>query len=141
MFNEAGLIIAEYLARGMVQSLLVLTPASLVSQWQSELNDKFNISTITTDNRDPQQPIDEFWTNNKRIIASLNTAKSAKHYPHVTSRTWDLVVVDEAHHLKNRTTLMISLNLSRIFNSFKKLLDILQSKYHEIPIPFLMYFP
>ncbi|MHC5821166.1 MAG: DEAD/DEAH box helicase [Nostoc sp.] len=102
---EAGLIIAEYLARGMVQSLLVLTPASLVSQWQSELSDKFNISTITTDNRDPQQPIDEFWTNNPRIIASLNTAKSAKHYPHVTSRTWDLVVVDEAHHLKNRTTL------------------------------------
>lgn len=102
---EAGLIIAEYLARGMVQSMLVLTPASLVSQWQSELNDKFNISTITTDNRDPQQPIDSFWTDNKRIIASLNTAKSAKHYPHVTSRTWDLVVVDEAHHLKNRTTL------------------------------------
>ncbi len=102
---EAGLIIAEYLARGMVQSLLVLTPASLVSQWQSELNDKFNIATITTDNRDPQQPIESFWTDNPRIIASLNTAKSAKHYPHVTSRTWDLVVVDEAHHLKNRTTL------------------------------------
>ncbi|MCW5319519.1 DEAD/DEAH box helicase family protein [Nostoc sp. KVJ3] len=102
---EAGLIIAEYLARGMVQSMLVLTPASLVSQWQSELSDKFDIATITTDNRDPQQPIDEFWTNNPRIIASLNTAKSAKHYPHVTSRTWDLVVVDEAHHLKNRTTL------------------------------------
>jgi SNF2 family DNA or RNA helicase len=102
---EAGLIIAEYLARGMVKSILVLTPASLVSQWQSELSDKFNIATITTDNRDPQQPIDEFWTNNPRIIASLNTAKSAKHYLHVTSRTWDLVVVDEAHHLKNRSTL------------------------------------
>jgi SNF2 family DNA or RNA helicase len=102
---EAGLIIAEYLARGMVQSLLVLTPASLVSQWQSELSDKFNIATITTDNRDPQQAIESFWADNPRIIASLNTAKSAKHYPHVTSRTWDLVVVDEAHHLKNRTTL------------------------------------
>ncbi len=102
---EAGLITAEYLARGMVQSLLVLTPASLVSQWQSELSDKFNISTLTIDNRDPQQPIESFWTDNPRIITSLNTAKSVKHYPHVTSRTWDLVIVDEAHHLKNRTTL------------------------------------
>jgi SNF2 family DNA or RNA helicase len=102
---EAGIICAEYIARGMVQSLLVLTPASLVSQWQLELNDKFNISTITTDNRDPQQPIEDFWTENPRIVASLNTAKSAKHFSHVTSRTWDLVVVDEAHHLKNRSTL------------------------------------
>ena len=102
---EAGMIVAEYMARGMVRSLLVLTPASLVSQWQIELSEKFNITTITTDNRNPQQPIEEFWINNPRIIASLNTAKSAKHYPHVTSRNWDLVVVDEAHHLKNRTTL------------------------------------
>jgi SNF2 family DNA or RNA helicase len=102
---EAGLICAEYLARGMVNSLLVLTPASLVSQWQQELGEKFNITTVTTDDRDPQQPIEEFWTAHPRIIASLNTAKSAKHFAAVTDRTWDLIVVDEAHHLKNRTTL------------------------------------
>ncbi|MBO3464018.1 SNF2-related protein, partial [Aetokthonos hydrillicola] len=53
---EAGLIIAEYLARGMVRSLLVLTPASLVSQWQQELSDKFNISTITTDTSSAVKP-------------------------------------------------------------------------------------
>ncbi len=102
---EAGLIIAEYLARGMVRSLLILTPASLVSQWQLELSEKFNISTITTDARDLQQAPEEFWTENPRIVASINTAKSAKHYAFVTNRAWDLVVVDEAHHLKNRSTL------------------------------------
>jgi SNF2 family DNA or RNA helicase len=102
---EAGLIIAEYLARGMVRSLLILTPASLVSQWQLELSEKFNISTITTDARDLQQAPEEFWTENPRIVASINTAKSAKNYAFVTNRAWDLVVVDEAHHLKNRSTL------------------------------------
>jgi SNF2 family DNA or RNA helicase len=102
---EAGLIIAEYLTRGMVKSLLILTPASLVSQWELELSEKFNISTITTDTRDPQQSIEDFWKNTPRIVASLNTAKSAKHYAHVTGRSWDLVVIDEAHHLKNRNTL------------------------------------
>lgn len=102
---EAGLICSEYLARGQIQSILVLTPASLVSQWQSELASKFNIDTITTDDKLLQQNTEEFWTNNPRIIASLNTAKSAKHYPHVTQRSWDLVIVDEAHHLKNRNTL------------------------------------
>ncbi|MBP5973601.1 DEAD/DEAH box helicase family protein [Brasilonema sp. CT11] len=102
---EAGLIISEYLARGMVQSILVLTPASLVSQWQGELASKFGISSITTDDDSRQQNPEEFWTANQRIVASLNTAKSVKHYPLVTSRNWDLVVVDEAHHLKNRNTL------------------------------------
>ncbi len=102
---EAGLILSEYLARGMIQSILVLTPASLVSQWQLELSEKFNIDTVTTDSDARQQNPEEFWTSHPRIIASLNTAKSPKHFDFVTQRSWDLVIVDEAHHLKNRSTL------------------------------------
>jgi SNF2 family DNA or RNA helicase len=101
---EAGLICCEYLARGMIQSLLILTPASLVSQWQLELKSKFAIDTVTTDDKQLQYP-DEFWSTNNRLIASLNTAKSSKHFNLVTTRNWDLVIVDEAHHLKNRSTL------------------------------------
>ncbi len=102
---EAGLILSEYIARGMIQSILVLTPASLVSQWQLELSEKFNIDTVTTDSDARQQNPEEFWTSHPRIIASLNTAKSTKHFDIVTQRSWDLVIVDEAHHLKNRSTL------------------------------------
>jgi SNF2 family DNA or RNA helicase len=102
---EAGLILSEYLARGMIQSLLILTPASLVSQWQLELSSKFGIDTVTTDDKQLQLNPDEFWRTNNRLVASLNTAKSAKHFNLVTTRNWDLVIVDEAHHLKNRSTL------------------------------------
>ena len=102
---EAGLILSEYLARGMIQSLLILTPASLVSQWQQELQTKFGIDTVTSDDKQLQLNPDEFWRTNNRLIASLNTAKSAKHFNLVTTRNWDLVIVDEAHHLKNRSTL------------------------------------
>ncbi|MEI2578543.1 DEAD/DEAH box helicase [Scytonema sp. PRP1] len=134
---EAGLILSEYLARGMVQSILVLTPASLVSQWQGELASKFGISSITTDDDSRQQNPEEFWTANQRIVASLNTAKSAKHYPLVTSRNWDLVVVDEAHHLKNRNTLnwklvnalnkrfMLMLTATPVQNSLVELFNLL----------------
>ncbi|MCG8362281.1 MAG: DEAD/DEAH box helicase, partial [Pseudanabaenales cyanobacterium] len=45
------------------------------------------------------------WLSHDRIVASINTAKHTTHFAHVTSREWDLVVVDEAHHLKNRKTL------------------------------------
>ena len=99
---EAGIIIKEYLVRKQIKSLLVITPATLVSQWQSELESKFDISTITTDQREcsPQ----EFWSNHQKIVASINTAKHQKHQEFVTSKAWDLVVVDEAHHLKNKRT-------------------------------------
>jgi SNF2 family DNA or RNA helicase len=100
---EAAIICKEYLARGQIKSLLVLTPATLVSQWQMELEEKFAIATITTDERDSSP--EEFWHLNDRIVASINTAKHKSHFPLVTSRDWDLVIVDEAHHLKNRRTL------------------------------------
>ena len=100
---EAGLICQEYFARGQIKSLLVITPATLVSQWQMELSSKFGISTITTDERDSSP--EEFWHLNECIVASINTAKHKSHFDHVTAREWDLVIVDEAHHLKNRRTL------------------------------------
>jgi len=59
--------------------------------------EKFNINTVTTDDKQLQQNPEEFWTSHHRIV-SLNTAKSPKHYP---QRNWDLVIV-EAHHLKNQ---------------------------------------
>ncbi|WP_144481627.1 SNF2-related protein, partial [Bacillus subtilis] len=38
---EAGLILKEYMVRGLVKKVLILVPASLVSQWAYELNTKF----------------------------------------------------------------------------------------------------
>ena len=99
---EAGIICKEYLCRGMIKSLLVLTPATLVSQWQCELAEKFAIETVTSDAR--QETPEELWNLNEQIVASLSAAKHKSHWDHVTGREWDLVVVDEAHHLKNRST-------------------------------------
>ena len=101
---EAGMLMKEYLLRGMVKNILILAPAPLVSQWQEEMAQKFDIMFATTDDPLFSADPDRFWRGSF-IIASIHTAKSSKNFSRVAANFYDLVVVDEAHHLKNRNTL------------------------------------
>jgi len=101
---EAGMLMKEYLLRGMVKNILILTPAPLVSQWQEEMAQKFDIVFATTEDPLFSADPDRFWRGSF-IIASIHTAKSSKNFTRVAGNFYDLVVVDEAHHLKNRNTL------------------------------------
>jgi len=101
---EASIVLKEYIQRGMVKSALILTPTSLVSQWKEELRTKFGLDFPSTDDPDCRTKGDRFWQE-PFILASINLAKSTKNFSHVTAREYDMVIVDEAHHLKNRSTL------------------------------------
>lgn len=101
---EAGMVLKEYLLRGMVRKILVLTPPSLVSQWREELETKFGLDFITTEDPSYREGAEDFWRRHDRIIASLHTAKSRKNIDAITSIDYDLVIVDEAHGLRNRRT-------------------------------------
>lgn len=101
---EAGLILKEYMMRGLVRSALVLVPSSLVPQWHEELQNKFGVPFTTTSDALFKQDPDRFWEG-PFILASIQTAKSKRHFDAVTSRSYDMLIVDEAHHLKNRSTL------------------------------------
>ncbi|HLA28791.1 MAG TPA: SNF2-related protein [Syntrophales bacterium] len=100
---EAGMLIKEYLLRGMVRNVLILVPAPLVSQWQEEMEVKFGVSFLSTDSPDFTKDPETFWKQ-RFLIASLGTARSDRNMPMVLRQFYDLVVVDEAHHLRNRTT-------------------------------------
>jgi SNF2 family DNA or RNA helicase len=101
---EAGMVLKEYVQRGMVKSALILTPTPLVSQWQEELKAKFALDFASTDDPDFRKPNQAFW-DLPFILASINQAKSKRNVDAVTRREYDMVIVDEAHHLKNRNTL------------------------------------
>ncbi len=101
---EAGMLMKEYLMRAMVKNVLILTPAPLVSQWKEEMRAKFGIEFMTTDDSEFMKDPINFWKH-RFIIASINTAKSSKNMAVVTERFYDPVIIDEAHHLRNRTTL------------------------------------
>ncbi len=94
---EAGLILKEFLIRGLVQKVLILAPASLVNQWALELNKKFLIPALTAGKRTN-------WQAANIIITTLDTAKREPHRSAILEQNYDFVIVDEAHKLKNHQT-------------------------------------
>ncbi len=100
---EAGMLIKEYLMRHMAKSVLILTPPALVSQWKEEMQVKFGLEFKTIDDADFSEDPGKFWKA-RLIIASIHTAKNQKNLPLIAGQFYDIVVVDEAHHLRNRAT-------------------------------------
>ena len=101
---EAGLILDELHLRGLARSLLILVPPSLIEQWQGEMRRKFSLEFISHDDPAFREGGAAAWTEHDRIIASYHTAKREPHRSAILGRKWDMVVIDEAHHLRNRTT-------------------------------------
>ena len=94
---EAGLILKEYMIRGLVKKVLILVPASLVSQWAMELNTKFHIPAIA-------QRKSYVWEQCDVVVSSIDTAKRAPHRDIINNLNYDLIIIDEAHKLKNNKT-------------------------------------
>ena len=101
---EAGMLLKEYTMRGMAKNILILTPPSLVTQWKEEMAVKFGFNFVSTDDQEFSSDPKSFWQN-PFVIASIHTAKNKRHAPVVTAIHYDIVVVDEAHHVRNRRTL------------------------------------
>lgn len=99
---EAGLILCQYWAERK-RRLLVICPASLRKQWSLELAEKFNLPTTVLDAatyRRAQRDGDPspFLTEGV-VIVSYNYASRMQ--AEVRAVAWDLVVIDEAHKLRN----------------------------------------
>lgn len=101
---EACLLLREYLLRGMARRVLILVPAPLVSQWHEELSSKFDLE-FTIPPKGVAADRAEFWSGHDCVLASLAFVKTKKRSAVVAAQPWDLVIVDEAHHCKNRATL------------------------------------
>src|SRR5262249_39426691 len=98
---EAGLILWPLLARDRVRRLLVLCPASLVEQWQYRLRTMFDIR-LTAYATAVDTDAGEFWGSNHQVVASLETLRrdqQGRWRRLLESPSWDMLIVDEAHHL------------------------------------------
>lgn len=100
---EAGLILWPLIAKKRVRRLLILTPASLASQWQERLRLMFDIRlTLYTADIDTERS--DYWNTHDYVVASLPTLRkdvNGRHERMLNAEDWDLLIVDEAHHLNS----------------------------------------
>ena len=99
---EAGLVLCQYWAERK-RNILVICPASLRKQWALELSEKFNLPSIVLDAKtykDQQKlGVPNPFRDKQIIICSMHYASSKAE--DVKEIAWDLVVIDEAHKLRN----------------------------------------
>jgi superfamily II DNA or RNA helicase len=101
---EACLVLKEYWMRGMVRKALVLTPPGLVTQWKGELLEKFDLVAATPDGAEFRRDQEHFWKQEPLVVASIAMARMEPTAQAIAGVAWDMVIVDEAHSLKNRTS-------------------------------------
>lgn len=100
---EAGLVMAQRWAERK-RRILIIVPANLRKQWHQELQDKFSLQALILEAKSYNQLRKEghklpFEQSNRVIICSYQFAKSKA--DDLQRVPWDLVVMDEAHRLRN----------------------------------------
>lgn len=102
---EAGLILWPLIASGKVNRLLVLTPAPLAEQWQARMRKMFDIR-LARYSKEQDTKNSDFWNSNKYVVASMPSLSQVREELReerqnrmLEADKWDLIVVDEAHHM------------------------------------------
>jgi len=99
---EAGLVLAQKWTEGR-RRILVITPANLRKQWSQEIEEKFFLPTLILEAKNYNKLAKEGdprpFEQNKLVICSFQFA--ARHADELMVTPWDLVVIDEAHRLRN----------------------------------------
>ncbi|GIW31653.1 MAG: helicase SNF2 [Meiothermus sp.] len=122
---EAGLLLAQKWAERR-RRLLVIVPANLRKQWSQELEDKFYLPTAILELRTFNEQIRSGNLNpfqqDAVVICSYQFARAKE--PYLRQTTWDLVVIDEAHRLRNvyKNSSKIALAIKQAVAPYPKLL-------------------
>ncbi len=96
---EAGMIWQALAQRGQARRTLIITPAGLTTQWQEEMQDKFD-ALFEVFRRDFHAVNPRVWDLKATAIASIDTLKRPEHKRALLeNRKWDLIIFDEAHRL------------------------------------------
>ena len=100
---EAGMIIHQQLMAGRAERILVVVPESLQYQWLVEMLRRFNLRfSLFDDSRytEALNQSDNPFDTEQLVLCSLDFVRKSKpRFEHLCDAGWDMLVVDEAHHL------------------------------------------
>jgi superfamily II DNA or RNA helicase len=97
----AGLLIKELKIRGLIQRILIVTPANLSFQWQREMKDKFreHFEVIRSDVLRANYGSNP-WQEKNQVVTSVSWVSRIEDAKDSLLRShWDLIIVDEAHKM------------------------------------------
>jgi len=109
---EAGLILHRLILTGKIHRALIIVPEPLLNQWLVELRRRFNLRFTVIDeqyyaNGDPDvddfeepAPIENYFDQYPLVLCGLTFACRDEIAPFIAACDWDILVVDEAHHLE-----------------------------------------
>jgi ERCC4-related helicase len=98
---ECGLVLMPLISSGRIRRLLILAPAKLVPQWQARLKEMFDIR-LQQYAPEVDDAKGSFWASANMVVASFHTLRDDRRGARtrvLDAEAWDMVVVDEAHHL------------------------------------------
>ncbi|HUM13323.1 MAG TPA: helicase-related protein [Myxococcaceae bacterium] len=103
---EAGMIFSALRLSGLAARVLVVAPSHLTVQWLAELFHKFQqLFTLVDGDRlarsRREEPDTSPWERFPRVVTSLELlSRSPDEVREIAAAGWDLIIVDEAHHLR-----------------------------------------
>lgn len=113
---EAGLLLRQAVLAGKARRVLILAPKAVLTQWQIELREKFNLNWAiydgsalnwyeckALDGRTVRKASRSDWHQEPFVIASSQLMRRSDRVAELmAAEPWDLIVLDEAHHARRK---------------------------------------
>lgn len=135
---ECGILLSELIKRGKGKRILVLAVKSMLTQFQKELWARFSIPLVRLDSTGIQRVRNRIPTNHNpfnyydKAIISIDTLKQESEYrTYLENAYWDVIVIDEAQNVAQRTTYSQRSKLAKLLSSRSDALIMLSATPHD----------